>query len=90
MIKLFYKIEICECGFVSLLAENIANIYIRTIRKYFDTNDKGRCIFLTSEKLKNCTKSYIGITSSAEIIQIKHLTSQIELINEQISEIGKK
>lgn len=71
-------------------AENIAHADIRTIRKCFDINGKGRRISLTPEKLKDCAKFSIGIASSAEVIQIKHLASQIELINEQISEIDKK
>ena len=40
--------------------------------------------------LKECAKNSIGMSSSAEVIQIKHLVSQIELIKEQIAEIDKK
>ena len=47
-------------------------------------------ISLTPEKLKECAKSSIGISSIAEEIQIKHLVVQIELLNEQIAEIDKK
>ena len=70
-------------------ADTIANTDIRTIRKCFETG-KGRQISLTPEKLKECAKSSIGFSTSAEIIQIKHLVNQIELINEQITEIDKK
>jgi transposase len=71
-------------------AENIANADIRTIRKCFDIKGKGNRISLTPEKLKECAKTSIGISSSAEEIQIKHLISQIELINKQLDEIDKK
>lgn len=71
-------------------AENIANADIRTIRKCFEIKGRGKRISLTPEQLKECAKSSIGISSSAEVIQIKHLVNQIELINEQIAEIDKK
>ncbi|WP_279160937.1 IS110 family transposase [Thomasclavelia cocleata] len=71
-------------------AEDIANTDIRTIRKCFDINGRGKRIALTPEQLKECAKSSIGISSTAEIIQIKHLVNQIELINEQIAETDKK
>ncbi|MFR4948602.1 IS110 family transposase [Thomasclavelia spiroformis] len=71
-------------------AENIASADIRTIRKCFDIKGRGGRISLTAEKLKECAKSSIGISSSAEVIQIKHLISQIELIHDQIAEIDKK
>lgn len=71
-------------------AQNIANTDIRTIRKCFEIKRRGRRISLTPEKLKECAKISIGIPSSAEVIQIKHLVTQIELINEQITEIDKK
>lgn len=44
----------------------------------------------TPERLKECARSFIGISSSAEVIQIKHLSAQIELIEEQLAEIDKK
>lgn len=71
-------------------AEIIANTDIRTIRKCFEIKRRGRRISLTPEKLKECAKESIGIPSSAEVIQIRHLVTQIELINEQITEIDKK
>ena len=71
-------------------AENIANTDIRTIRKCFEIKGKGNRISLTPERLKECAKSSIGIASSAEVIQIKHLCAQIELIEEQLTEIDKK
>lgn len=71
-------------------AENIANTDIRAIRKCFELNGRGRRISLTPEQLKECAKGSIGMPSSAEVIQIKHLVNQIELINEQIAEIDKK
>lgn len=71
-------------------ANNIANTDIRTLRKCFELKGRGKRIPLTPEQLKECAKASIGIPSSAEIIQIKHLINQIELINEQIAEIDKK
>ena len=62
-------------------AEAIASTDIRTIRKCFE---------MTPEKLKECAKNSIGISSEVEIIQIKHLVSQITLIKEQIAETDKK
>lgn len=70
-------------------AEAIAHTDIKTIRKYFDTNGRGKRIVLTPKQLKECTKSSIGISSTAEIIQNKHLVSQIKLIDEQIAKIDK-
>lgn len=71
-------------------AYHIANTDIRTIRKCFEIKGRGNRISLTPEKLKKCAKSSIGISSIAEEIQIKHLIAQIELLNEQITEIDKK
>lgn len=47
-------------------------------------------ISLTAEDLKDAAKNSIGIQSTSEVIQIKHLINQIELINEQLAEIDKK
>lgn len=69
-------------------ADTIANTDIRTLRKCF--NKSGRHISLTAEKLKDAAIHSVGISSTAEEIQIKHLVSQIELINAQIAEIDKK
>lgn len=71
-------------------AENIANTDIRTIRKCFEIEGRGNRISLTPERLKECAISSIGISSSAEVIQIKHLTAQVELIEEQLTETDKK
>ena len=71
-------------------AEAIASTDIRTIRKFFEIKGKGNRISLTPEKLKECAKNSIGISSEVETIQIKHLISQITLIKEQIAEIDKK
>lgn len=71
-------------------AEAIASTDIRTIRKCFEIKGKGNRISLTPEKLKECAKNSIGISSEVETIQIKHLVSQITLIKEQIAEIDKK
>ena len=70
-------------------AEAIAHADIRTLRKCFDIG-RGKHISLTAEALKEAAKSSIGFPSTAEVIQIKHLIDQIELIKEQISEIDKK
>lgn len=71
-------------------AELIAHSDIRVLRKCFDIKGKGRRISLTAEQLKEAAKNSIGMSSVAEEIQIKHLVSQIELINEQIDELDKK
>lgn len=70
-------------------AEAVAHADIRTLRKCFDIG-RGKHISLTAEALKEAAKSSIGFPSTAEVIQIKHLIDQIELIKEQISEIDKK
>lgn len=71
-------------------AEKIANADIRTIRKCFEIESQGRRISLTAEKLKEAAKISIGISSIVDEIQIRHLICQIELINEQLTEIDKK
>lgn len=71
-------------------AEKIANADIRTIRKCFEIESRGRRISLTAEKLKDAAKNSIGISSIADEIQIRHLINQIELINNQIAETDKK
>ena len=71
-------------------AESIASTDIRIIRKCFEIKGKGNRIFLTLEKLKECAKNSIRISSEVETIEIKHLVSQIMLIKEQIAEIDKK
>ena len=71
-------------------AEAIASTDIRTIRKCFEIKGRGGRISLTAEKLEECAKNSIGISSEVETIQIKHLVSQIILIKEQIAEIDKK
>jgi transposase len=71
-------------------AESIAKADIRSLRKCFETNHRGRRITLTAEKLKEAARNSIGISSVSEVIQIRHLISQIELINEQLEEVDKK
>lgn len=71
-------------------ADEIANTDIRTLRKCFDIKRKGKRISLTAEKLKSAAKSSIGIPSTADVIQIKHLVSQIDLIHDQLREVDKK
>lgn len=70
-------------------AEAIEHTDIRTLRNFFDVG-KGKRISLTAEELKETAKNSIGFPSTAEVIQIKHLVAQIELIKEQITEIDKK
>ena len=70
-------------------ADAIAHADIRTLRKCFDIG-RGKHISLTAEELKEAAKNSIGFPSTADVIQIKHLVAQIELINEQIAEIDKK
>lgn len=71
-------------------ANVVANADIRSIRKCFEFKGRGKRISLSAEQLKSVAKSSIGIPSAAEEIQIRHLVSQIELLEEQISEIDKK
>ena len=71
-------------------AEKIANSDIRTIRKCFEYNKRGKRISLSAEQLKAAAKTSIGMPSVAEEIQIRHLVCQIEMIEEQLSEIDKK
>ena len=71
-------------------AEKIASADIRTIRKCFEFTGRGNRISLSAEQLKMAAKVSIGIPSVAEEIQIRHLVCQIEMIEEQLSEIDKK
>ena len=71
-------------------ADAVANADIRNIRKCFEFKGQGKRISLSAEQLKRIAKSSIGIPSAAEEIQIRHLVSQIELLEEQLSEIDKK
>ena len=71
-------------------AEKIANSDIRTIRKCFEYEGRGNRISLSAEQLKAAAKASVGIPSVAEEIQIRHLVCQIEMIEEQLSEIDKK
>ena len=71
-------------------AANIANADIRNIRKCFNYEGKGKRISLIPEDVKEAAKNSIGIDSTSEVIQIKHLITQIELIFEQLKEIDKK
>ena len=71
-------------------AANIASADIRSLRKCFEFKGRGKRISLTADKLKQVAKESIGIDSSSEVIQIRHLIDQIELINKQLQEIDKK
>ena len=71
-------------------AEKIANSDIRTIRECFEYDGRGKRISLSAEQLKAVAKTSIGIPYVAEEIQIRHLVCQIEMIEEQLSEIDKK
>ena len=71
-------------------ADAIANADIRSIRKCFEFKGQGKRISLSAEQLKSVAKSSIGIPSAAEEIQIRHLINQIELLEEQLSEIDKR
>ena len=71
-------------------AAAIANADIRSIRKCFEFQKLGRRISLSAEQLKIAAKASIGIPSAAEEIQIRHLVSQIELLEKQLSEIDKR
>ena len=71
-------------------ANAVANADSRSIRKCFEFKGQGKRISLSAEQLKSVAKSSIGITSAAEEIQIRHLVCQIELLENQLSEIDKK
>ena len=70
-------------------AKKIANADIRTIRKCFEYKGRGKRVTLSANQLKAAAKTSIGIPSVAEEIQIRHLVCQIEMIEEQLSEIDK-
>ena len=71
-------------------ADNIANSDIETIRECFEVVKRGKRISLSAEQLKTAATVSVGISSVAEEIQIRHLVCQIEMIEEQLSEIDKK
>lgn len=71
-------------------ANAIANADIRSIRKCFEFKGRGGRISLSAEQLKTAAKVSVGIPSVAEEIQIRHLVCQIELLEEQLSEIDKR
>lgn len=71
-------------------AKNIANSDIETIRECFEVVGRGKRISLSAEQLKTAANASVGIPSVAEEIQIRHLVCQIEMIEEQLSEIDKK
>ena len=71
-------------------ADKIAHTDIRTLRNCFEYKGKGKRISLTAEELKAAATNSIGIPSSSDEIQIRHLICIIELIEEQIEEIDKK
>ena len=71
-------------------AYEIADTDIRTLDKLFKLKVKGRRIDLDAKKLKEAAKRSIGIYSICEIIKVRNLVAQIELIEKQIEEIDKK
>ena len=71
-------------------ANAIANADIRSIRKCFEFKGRGGRISLSAEQFKMSAKISVGIPSVAEEIQIRHLVCQIELLEEQLSEIDKR
>lgn len=70
-------------------AEKVAASDIRTLWKCFEYKGRKR-IRLSAEQLKAVAKASVGIPSATEEIQIRHLVCQIEMIEEQLSEIDKK
>ena len=71
-------------------AVNIAKADIRNLRKCFEYKGRGKRISLTAEKLKQEAKDSIGIDSTADTIQIRHLVEMIEQLSDQIEEVYKK
>lgn len=70
-------------------ADAIAHADIRSIRKCFN-NGRGSHISLTADQLKQAAKESVGIAFDAEVISIRNILDQIELIDKQIDEIDKK
>ncbi len=71
-------------------AENIAKADIQNLRQCFEIKGRGKRISLTAEELKEAAENSIGVSSASEVIQIRHLIGQIELLKEQLKEIDKK
>ena len=71
-------------------AEKIAYSDIRAIRKCFEYNRRRKRISLFAKQLKVAAQTSVVIPSAAEEMQIRHLVCQIEMIEEQLSEIDKK
>lgn len=71
-------------------AKKLADSDIRTFRKCFEYDWRGKRIPLSAEQLKETVNASVGIPSVAEEIQIRHLVCQIEMIEEQLPEIDKK
>ena len=71
-------------------AHAVANADIRSLRKCFEFKKQGKRIALSPELLKSAAKASVGIHSIAEEIQIRHLVRQIELLQDQISEIDER
>ena len=53
-------------------AQKIANSDIRTIRKCFEYDERGKRITLSADQLKAAAKTSIGIPSVAEEISFKY------------------
>ena len=61
-------------------AEIISNTDIRTLRKSFKVEGRGRRITLTPEELKQNAKESIGSHSEATVLEIKRLLDTIEVL----------
>ena len=61
-------------------AEVISNTDIRTLRKVFKVDGRGRRIPLTAEQLKENAKDSIGTHTDATVLEIKRLLDTIELL----------
>lgn len=71
-------------------ADNIANTDIRTLRKAFRIEGKGRRISLTAEALKESAKNSIGINSEATVLEIKRLLDTIKVLESYSSQYQDK
>lgn len=71
-------------------ADKIAHTDIRTLRNCFEYKGKGKRISLSAKELKAAATNSVGIISTADEIQIRHLIGIIELIEDQLKEIDKK
>ena len=81
-------IDIVFPEYKSLLPSKYGRVYISVLKAYGSAANIAKADI---RSLRKCSaKKSIGIPSVSEVIQIRHLIDQIELIKEQLEEIDKK